>query len=164
MSEMPRQIRRLDPAADRAAVADLLREARDYYQLWLGHDPEAAEVEDVFTAGPPGCDPARSQRLGLYLDDRLSGVAELSFGYPEPEDAYLGLMILAPRARGEGHGAAFFAQAQALAHPCPRLYLAVLEANPRARAFWESQGFSATGVFRDDAETGHRIHRLVKRL
>lgn len=159
-------IRTLDPGSDRAAVAELLAEAQDYYHLWRGHAPGAAEVEEVFTAGPPGCDAALSHRLGLFVGGKLSGVAELSFGYPAPQDAYLGLMILAPRARSLGLGAAFFAHAEALARAraCPRLYLAVLEANPRGRAFWERQGLTATGNFRDDAETGHRIHRLVKTL
>lgn len=162
----PALIRRLEPLADRPAVADMLREAQDYYLLWRGHPPGAVEVEEVFTAGPPSCDAARSQRLGLFLAGQLSGVAELSFGYPAPQDAYLGLMILAPRARSAGLGAAFYAhvEAEARASACPQICLAVLEANPRGRAFWERMGFAATGIFRDDAETGHRIHRLAKPL
>lgn len=157
-------IRRLDPVADRPAVAALLTQAQDYYHLWLGHAPGAAEVEAVFTAGPPGCNPATSHRLGLYLHDHLNGLAELSFGFPGPNDAYLGLMILAPDARGAGHGAAFLAHIEALALPCPNLYLGVLEANPRGHAFWLAQGFTPTGVSRHDVDTGHMIHRLMKNL
>lgn len=159
-------IRPLDPVTDRPAVAALLTEAQDYCHLWLGHAPDASQVDKVYTAGPPGCDAAQSFRLGLWLDATLSGVAELSFGYPGAQDAYLGLMILAPRARGQGQGAAFYAHVENLARQrgCPRIFLAVLEANPRGRAFWEAQGFAPTGVSRDDAETGHRIHRRVKVL
>jgi GNAT superfamily N-acetyltransferase len=159
-----RLIRPLDPVADRTTVAQLLLDAQDYYHLWLGHAPGPEQVEEVFTSGPPGCDPARSHRLGLYLDGNLSGVAELSFGFPAPEDAYLGLMILAPWARNQGHGAAFTAHVETLARPAPKLYLAVLEANPKGRAFWEAQGFTPTGISRHDPETGHTIHRLVKPL
>jgi GNAT superfamily N-acetyltransferase len=156
-------IQPLDPA-DRPAILALLREARDYYQLWLGRDPEEADVEDVLTAGPPGCDPAQSHRLGLWEAGRLCGVAELSFGFPMAEDAYLGLMILAPSARGRGQGAGFLAHIEGLARAraCPRLYLGVLEANPRGRAFWSRQGFAPTGVSRADG--GHVIHRLGKAL
>ena len=157
-------IRPLDPVTDRDAVTGMLTEAQDYYHLWLGHAPGPGQVQEVFTAGPPGCDPARSHRLGLWLDGKLSGVAELSFGYPLPEDAYLGLMILSPSARGRGQGAAFTRHIETLAHPSPRLYLAVLEANTRGRAFWERQGFKPTGISRFDAETGHTIHRLMKPL
>lgn len=162
------RIARLDPVTDRAAVASLLSEAQDYFHLWKGRAPGADEVEEIFTAAPPNCDPAVSQRLGLYLNGTLSGVAELSFGFPEPEDAYLGLMILAPRARSAGHGAAFLADIEARARStgANTLYLGVLEANPRGRAFWGRMGFAPTGVMRESHEDGvsHRVHRLKKPL
>jgi GNAT superfamily N-acetyltransferase len=160
------QIRALDPATDLAAVDAFYREAQDYWCLADRRPPDLQKAREFFTDGPPGCDPARSHRLGLFVDGTLSGVAELSFGFPQPEDGYLGLMMLAPRLRSAGHGARFLARAEALARAagCPRLYLAVLQENPRGRAFWESHGFAATGISRADAETGHVIHRLVKAL
>lgn len=162
------QIRALDPQADRDAVAALLTEAQDYYHLWKGHAPGPEEVEDALTGGPPGTDPAASHRLGLYLGDALSGMAELSFGFPAAGDAYLGLMILAPRARSAGNGAAFLAHVETLARSAgaPILYLAVLEKNRRGRAFWNRMGFTETGVMRETEENGiaHRIYRLKKPL
>jgi len=159
-------IRALDPASDRAAVAALLTRAQDYYHLWKGHAPGPAEVEEVFTSTPPGCDPAVSQRLGLFLHDQLAGVAELSFGFPAAADAYLGLMILAPEARSQGRGQTFLAEIEnrARAAQASQLYLAVLQANPRGAAFWARMGFTPTGLSRHDADTGHHIHRLVKPL
>lgn len=160
--------RTLDPDQDRARVQDFLTEAQDYYHLWKGYAPSAEEVDDIFTGAPPNCDPAQSCRLGLYLDDHLSGIAELSFGWPEAGDAYLGLMILAPRARSSGRGRAFLAHVEQLARArgCPSLYLAVLEKNLRGRAFWDRMGFGPTGVMRETQENGlhHRIHRLKKPL
>lgn len=162
------QIRALDPETDRAAVAALLDEAQDYFDLWKGHPPGPEDVDEVFTATPPGCDPALSHRLGLMLDDRLSGVAELSFGFPGPQDAYLGLMILAPRARSAGWGATFLAHVESLARArgAADLFLGVLEVNRRGHAFWLRMGFEPTGVTRDSTENGiaHRIHRLKKPL
>ena len=113
-----------------------------------------------------GCNPAETRRLGLFLDGRLSGLVELAFGYPAPEDAFLGLMILSPRTRSAGHGPAFHAHVEALARArnCPRLYLGVLQANPRGKAFWHRIGYAETGVTRTDAETGHFLYRLVKPL
>ncbi|MFN7225360.1 MAG: GNAT family N-acetyltransferase [Paracoccaceae bacterium] len=159
-------IRRLDPATDRDSVSALLAEAQDYYRLWLGHSPGADETDAVFSSAPPGCDPDVSHRLGLYLGDSLSGVAEFSFGFPEPGDAYLGLMILAPRVRSRGHGAAFLAHLEGLAQQAKasKIYLAVLEENPRGAAFWVRMGFTPTGLSRHDATTGHTLHRLVKPL
>ncbi len=160
-------IRPLAPDTDRSAILGLLTEASDYYRLWLGRAPVEADVTEVLTAGPPGCDPAVSHRLGLW-GQGLEGVAELSFGFPTAQDAYLGLMVLAPRARGAGQGAAFLGHIESLARAraCPRLYLGVLEANPRGRAFWERMGFLPTGISRSYDENGlsHTVHRLVKAL
>ena len=159
-----RMIRDLDPARDRGAVATFLEEAQDYYRLWLHRAPGEAEVEDIFTSAPPGCDAAQSWRPGLYLDGHLSGVGELSFGWPTAEDAFLGLMILAPRARSAGHGAWFHGQilARARAAGAPRIYLGVLDQNPRAKAFWHRMGYQETGVTRFDEETQHLLHRLCR--
>lgn len=157
-------IRALHPQADRAAVADFLAEAADYWRLADGAAPGPQAAEDFFTDCPPGCDPAASHHLGLFHDGRLSGLAELSFGFPAPGDAYLGLMILAPRLRGQGLGAAFLAHVETLAREshAPSLFLGVIEANPRGRAFWESHGFRPTGITRQDDR--NITHRLAKPL
>lgn len=159
-------IRPLDPRQDLALVEALYAEAADYWLLADRQPPDRTKAEAFFTDAPPGCDPAASARLGLFVGGRLSGVAELSFGFPQAGDAYLGLMLLAPWVRGAGHGAAFLAACEALARArgCPRLFLAVLEANPRGRAFWLAQGFGPTGLSGQDARTGHTLHRMEKML
>ncbi|MFM7442813.1 MAG: GNAT family N-acetyltransferase [Tabrizicola sp.] len=159
------RIRELFPS-ETALVAQFYREAPDYWLLAEGRCDPAAQAQDFFTDAPPNCDPATSDRLGLFLNQRLSGVAEVSYGFPEPGDAYLGLMILGPWAQGSGHGKAFLAHAETLARKrhAPRLYLAVLDVNPRGRAFWEREGFKGTGLTRKDAITGHLVERLVKPL
>lgn len=159
------QIRTLDPT-EAPLVAGLYRAAPDYWLLAEGSCDPDAKAAEFFTDGPPGCDPALSHRLGLFLDGRLSGVAEVSYGFPLAGDAYLGLMLLAPWAQGAGHGRAFLAHVEGLARgrAAPVLYLAVLDANPRGRAFWLREGFRATGLSRLDPDTGHRIERLEKRL
>ncbi|MBN8631425.1 MAG: GNAT family N-acetyltransferase [Rhodobacterales bacterium] len=147
-------------------VARFYTEAPDYWRLAEGACEPERQSREFFSDAPPGCDPADSRYLGLFLDDRLSGVAELSFGFPEPDDAYLGLMLLGPWAQGAGKGAAFLTEVERLARTrnARHLYLAVLEANPRGRAFWEREGFSATGLGGTDPDTGHVLHRLVKAL
>ena len=159
------RIRELFPS-ETALVAQFYREAPDYWLLAEGRCNPEAQAQDFFTDAPPNCDPAQSDRLGLFVNQRLSGVAELSYGFPEPNDAYLGLMLLGPWAQGQGHGRTFLAHAEAMARKrhAPRLYLAVLEANPRGWAFWKREGFQSTGLSRKDALTGHLIHRLAKPL
>ncbi|MBL9050647.1 MAG: GNAT family N-acetyltransferase [Tabrizicola sp.] len=159
------RIRELFPS-ETALVAQFYREAPDYWLMAEGRvDPER-QAQEFFTDAPPNCDPAQSDRLGLFIDHRLSGVAEVSYGFPEPNDAYLGLMILGPWAQGSGHGRSFLANAETLArkHHAARLYLAVLDVNARGRAFWEREGFRPTGLRRHDATTGHWVERMVKDL
>lgn len=159
-------IRSLDPITDLAAVTALQTEAADYWLLAEGNCDPAQKAVEFFTDGPPGCDPAQSHRLGLFIENHLSGLAELSFGFPAAGDAYLGLMILAPRLRGKGAGPALLAHVEQLARAAnaPNLYLGVLQANPRGYAFWRRMGFQPTGISRHDPDSGHTIHRLIKPL
>ena len=163
-----RSIRPLDPEQDLSAVAAFYEAAPDYFLMADGKAPDAAKARAFFFDGPPGCDPAVSHRLGLFLGPRLSGLAELSFGFPEPGAAYLGLMLLGPWARGQGHGAAFLSEVESRARTAgsPALFLAVLAANPRGRAFWEREGFiptGHTGSYTAGATT-HHLARMSKRL
>jgi GNAT superfamily N-acetyltransferase len=159
------RIRELFPS-ETALVTQFYREAPDYWLLAEGRVDPVAKAQDFFTDAPPNCNPAESERLGMFVNQRLSGVAELSYGFPEPSDAYLGLMLLGPWAQGAGHGKTFLAHVEALARKrhAPRIFLAVLDANPRGRAFWEREGFTSTGLSRQDVVTGHTTYRLVKAL
>ena len=159
------RIRELLPS-ETALVAQFYREAPDYWLLAEGRVDPPHQAQEFFTDAPPNCDPAQSDRLGLFVDHRLSGVAELSYGFPEASDAYLGLMLLGPWAQGAGHGRTFLGHAETLARKrhVARLYLAVLDANPRGRAFWEREGFKPTGLRVQDKITGHWLERLVKVL
>ena len=157
-------IRDLHPETDLALVAEFLAEAADYWIMAEGAAPGPDAARDFFTDGPPNRDPVQSHHLGLFHDGHLSGLAELSFGFPNAGDAYLGLMILAPRIRSLGLGPGLLAHVESLARAAkaPNLYLGVLQANTRGRAFWDRHGFHPTGLCRDDGR--HIIHRLVKPL
>lgn len=159
------RIRELFPS-ETSLVAQFYREAPDYWLLAEGRLDADDQASDFFTDAPPNCDPAESDRLGLFIDHRLSGVAEVSYGFPESNDAYLGLMLLGPWAQGQGHGRTFRAHATASARKrhASRLYLAVLDINPRGRAFWLREGFTPTGLRAQDKTTGHWLERLVKPL
>lgn len=161
-------LRLLTVDQDLPAVAAFLAEAADYWLMAEGAPPGPEAALDFFTDGPPGHDPTRQCHLGLFVDNRLSGLAELSFGFPQAQDAYLGLMILSPRLRGQGHGRTLLAEVErrARAAGAPQLFLAVLEANHRGWAFWAREGFEPTGLSRVDNDHGlnHVIHRLVKPL
>ena len=137
------QIRRLDPQADRAMVDAFFLASADYVRLERDADPGPEVTEEFFTEAPPGCDPAQSLRLGLF-DPGLIGIAEMAFGYPTALDAFIGLMMIAPAARGKGAGRRLLRHLEqaARARGKQSLFVGVLDANPRGRAFWEREGFS----------------------
>lgn len=163
---MRRLIRQLDPVADVNAVEALYDRASAFWVMSDRKPPGPEKAAEFFTDCPPGCDPAQSHRLGFFGQDLLIGVAELSFGFPKPEDGYLGLMLFDPSVRGRGLGRIFLAEVErrARARGCPQLLLAVLEENAAGWRFWEAQGFATTGLSRLDDETGHRVHRFSKPL
>ena len=152
--------------SDLAAVEALYQAAAEFWVMSDRKPPSRHKAAEFFTDCPPGCDPGASQRFGFFEQERLVGVAELAFGFPNSEDSYLGLMLFDPAARGRGLGQVFLAEVErrARAKGCPRLLLAVLEENTGGWRFWQRQGFSSTGHSRFDDDTGHRIHRLFKAL
>ena len=136
-------IRALDPDADAAAVRHLFDRAADYIDLETGEDPSDAHVADFFAPAPFATGPADDLKLGLFSGGRLDAIADLAFGFPETQDAFIGLLLIAADRRGHGHGHLFVDHMVdvARARHAPRLFIAVLEANPKARAFWEREGF-----------------------
>ena len=100
-------IRSLIAKSDLAIVHEFYAKAPDYWQLVEGKEPFLQKARDFFTDTPPNCDPKVSLQLGLFLDNRLSDLAELSFGFPTANPAYLGFMMLRPWARNRGNGRKF---------------------------------------------------------
>lgn len=135
-------IRPLDPVADAARVDAFWHDAADYIRMERDEDPHPGLTPEFFADTPPNCAPGL--KFGLFDGARLVGIADLAFGYPAPLDAYLGLLMLAAHTRGRGYGHHFLRalEAEARARHAPALYLAVLDANPRARVFWEREGFT----------------------
>jgi hypothetical protein len=71
------------------------------------------------------------------LDSHLSGLAELSFEFPEISDSYLGFMMLGPWAQNVGVGLKFVKHVKRPARQAgaQKLFIAVLSINPKGRAF-----------------------------
>jgi GNAT superfamily N-acetyltransferase len=168
MTQSPIQIqmRKLDPATDFLAVCDLCAATQEYWHIMDGAFDPANTATEFFHDVPPGADIRKSHHIGLFYDGRLNGIAELSFGFPTPDDGYIGLMILVAELRGGGVGPVFLTHLQSLAIQggAAKIYLAVREINPRAAAFWRREGFTATGLSGVDPETGQILHRMEKRL
>jgi GNAT superfamily N-acetyltransferase len=161
-------IRPLNLCDDRDAVFDLCKRAADYIQLEYGHVPEMATVEAFIADVVPGGDVAQSPKRGAEADGQLYGIADMGFGYPNADDAYIGLLLLDPAARGQGVGQRILAELTQLARArgVARQLVAVLEANPRGFAFWQRQGFVVEKLFEPalDDPLQHRRLRMVRAL
>ena len=161
-------IRPLDPVTDRATVDAFFHSIADYIRMERDEDPGPEVTQEFFTDAPPGCDPAHSHRLGLFDAGQLMALAEMAPGYPEPDAAYLGFLAVSTAARGKSLGQHLLRHVETLARQggARTLYLAVLDANFRGRAFWEREGFTLAAANRP-VTLGQKTqiaHRLSKPL
>lgn len=162
-------IRDLDDQADREALRKFYARAADYVILETGLAPSEDTIDELFQNVPPGGDPKECVHLGLFdTAGRIHGICEQSFGFPNPQSSYLGLLMLAPDIRGHGYGPILFNRMKDIAinKNCTELFVAVLDANPRGRAFWERLGFQYQ-LSSDPTTTGsatHVRHRLRYQL
>lgn len=129
---------------DGARVLDLCDRARDYVELETGKGPDMAYAREVIIDAPPDVPPDQVWCWGhTGQDGTLDGVASCLKGVYAQDEWYLSLLLLDPAVRGRGLGADMaqrvIAQARNGSAQCLRI--AVLDTNPRARAFWMRLGF-----------------------
>ena len=124
-------------------VIEFYADAPDYWEMAVGNPPGREKAIEFFEDIPPNCNPEEIHRLGFFLGERLSGIADLFSDFPESGDAYIGLMILGPWARNKGSGKILLDHLEGLARAgkAKELYTAVMITNPKGRAFWEREGF-----------------------
>lgn len=161
-------IKALHHGADDAAVLDMMVRAADYSLLEKGRAPVAGDVAEFFASCVPGGALREAVKLGYWRGDVLLGLIDMSYGYPAPADAYIGLLMLDKSARGAGIGPQLLVQATARARAkgATRQLVAVLEANPKGRAFWEREGFRPEKQFpaSPDDPLGHARCRMTRAL
>ena len=157
---MGERIAALDPEADHARLMDLARRAADYVRLESGREPDDAWIYEMTRDAPPGVPPEDVLLFGLEREDStLSGWLGALRGFYAPGEWYVGLLLLDPAERGRGEGARLFGHLRDMARSegARLLRIAVLDANPRARRFWEREGFArlAKSVGGEDGHVRH---------
>ncbi|WP_299147366.1 GNAT family N-acetyltransferase [uncultured Tateyamaria sp.] len=146
---------------DSTQVLDLCQRASDYVRLETGMAPDAAYVHETMTDAPPTV-PSDQVWCWGHRSDTLDAIATCLKGYYEPDDWYLGLLLLDPAKRGAGLGKRMAQHVidQARADNAACLRIAVLDTNPRARVFWMRLGF----VHEKSTQAGDGQMRHVQRL
>lgn len=127
-------------AARVAAVQALFALDPHYFLHDEGAPLRADEAAIVLDERPPGIPLAAKH---AFLVDDLAFL-DLLAGYPEPATWFLGLVFLAPAARGRGLGTALVEAvcAHAKAEGARALRLAVAHTNTGARRLYERLGFA----------------------
>ncbi|MFJ4297726.1 GNAT family N-acetyltransferase [Curtobacterium sp. NPDC089689] len=158
-------------ARDVAALQDLLESVPDYAAPITGYPPGTSDGLSALIGVPDGFDPAGKHGLGLWDGDQLVAFADLLLGYPAPEVAHVGLLVVRGGSHGQGLGRAMHDEVVACARaaggsagagaaagrtetsavpvspvPITRLRLGIVATNADvAEPFWRSLGYEPTG-------------------
>lgn len=141
---------------DASALSALFESCTDYFELVFGLPPGPAEVQSAFVALPEGSNYDDKLLLGVFDDgDELIGHVDLICDHPAPEAWTIGLLLLAPSARGRGVGGHVInaLSSWVTASGGRELRIGVVGWNERAIAFLERVGFSVMER-RPDVQSG----------
>nr|WP_279466044.1 GNAT family N-acetyltransferase [Aeromonas veronii] len=98
--------------------------------------------------------------IGRWEQGELTAVIDLLRGYPNPDTAYLGLLLVGEPWQGSGRGQSLYLHACTLASSwgATRLRLSVIASNESALSFWLRRGF--TECYRREL-AGYRAEAIV---
>ena len=128
---------------DVAALFALFEQAPGYSLIVEGRLPRPEDARAALSQTPPG--KAQKDKFfgGYWKDGALVGCMDLIRGYPEPDVAFLGLLLFSETHQGQGLGVSALEHIASLSRSwrCAALRLAVIDKNERALAFWRREGF-----------------------
>ena len=138
--------RRIDPwhvAADMATCQAVFRRAPAFVYPTGGRAATDDDVTAMLSQLPPGVSPAQAHACSIEQDGACCGFYAVLSGYPDPQTAYLALLLLAERWQGRSLGSQALARIEdeARAWGCTALCAAVDSANEKALRFWLARGF-----------------------
>lgn len=122
----------------------LLELCSDFSMLINGSPPGERDAEELLMDLPPGKSMDDKLVLGIETNGgELAGVIDLVKDYPEAGNLFIGLMLLAPSARGNGTGGVVLSDLEGWARKAgaDKLGLGVLAHNLKGHHFWVQQGF-----------------------
>ncbi len=132
-------------------MADLqrvLEQAPRYAQLVTGSPPGRADAQSTFTILPDGKSYADKFVFGVYVSSQMIGCIDVIRGYPRPDTATIGLLLIAEGSQRKGIGSAAYRSLEPVIRSwrtCTTARIGVVATNSQVLPFWESLGFLPTG-------------------
>lgn len=90
--------------ADVETLQRLLASVPEYAERVTGHPPGPSDALSALISVPPDFDPEGKCAIGLWDGCDLVAFADVLLGYPNPEVAFVGLMVVHGDRQGEGLG------------------------------------------------------------
>jgi GNAT superfamily N-acetyltransferase len=136
-----------DPAV-MSELQRVLEDAPAYAELVTGAPPGQADAQSTFSVLPPDKSYDDKFVFGVYRDARMIGCIDLIRGFPQPQTAHLGLLLIAESQQRRGHGtAAYHAVEDTIRRwgTCTEVRIGVVRTNAGVLPFWSRLGFVPTG-------------------
>jgi ribosomal protein S18 acetylase RimI-like enzyme len=141
-----------DTTQNRAALQDLFNATPAYYLSVTGKVAAPNEAEIEFVDLPLDVNRADQYIFGFYLGDELIGCAGMLRRFRSANKVMLGLLLIAEKYQGQGHGARGYAELEKIIASWPGIdtvRIGVVETNHQAFTFWRKRGFFETGEKRE---------------
>ncbi len=137
-----------DTVQNRVALQELFIGTPAYYLATTGKPAAPNEAENEFVELPPGFPRAEQFIFGFNLGDELIGCAGMLRGFRSANKVMLGLLLIAEKYQGHGHGKRAYAELEKIMASWPGIdtvRIGVIETNEEAFGFWRKMGFVETG-------------------
>lgn len=133
--------------ADRQRLESLCIACSDFFEYIEAQPGGRETAAELLGPLAPEVSSGEKSLVGVEIGRELVGVVELLAGFPGPQEWYVGLLLLHPDRRGAGAGTAIWEhlRQQMTQEGATTVRLIVQQQNPRARQFWERQGFAVEG-------------------
>ena len=134
-------VRRLDDSDADGILA--LCEGNPQFYRYCEARPSREQVLRDLHITPPGVGLSDKYYVGFYQEDVLVAVMDLIDGYPEPEIAFIGFVMMSRAFQGRHVGSAIIREAAAYLQAAGKtaIRLAIDKANPQSTHFWKRNGF-----------------------
>ena len=96
---------------------------------------------------PPGKDAADKYYVGFFDHEALVAVMDFVLGYPDPDVAFIGFLMVDSACQGQGIGSQIVADCAECWRKLGfrRIRLGVDKGNPQSGSFWKKNGFAMVG-------------------